>query len=196
MKKILVLAIAIFSFFLVNAQEAKITIPDAWTDASSANLDKLTEWVVKGELTGVPGTKEYYISDSWNPSNSDLNAIRTDGGDTENWPLYWVVNDTMFFYQTVPTGLGNTVSLKSSVNTPNKTWGEWLSQSHVVYFRDATNPDQYWILAADSDGNFLGLNEMITIKVQYSSYIPSYVTPATLEANQDKVQRNSNGTFE
>lgn len=195
MKKGIILIAVLFSV-LLNAQQAKITIPDSWTDASSANLDKLTEWVVKGELTGVPGTKEYYISDSWNPGNADLNTIRSAGGDTEEWPLYWVVNDTMFFYQVVPTGLGNTVSLKSAGNTPNKTWGEWLSQSHVVYYRSATNPDQYWILAADSNGNLLGLNELITIKIQYSTYIPSYVTQRTVEANGDKVQRNSNGFFE
>lgn len=195
MKKLSFISGLFLAVLTLNSQTAKITIPDAWTDASQANLDQLTEWVVKGELTGVAGTKEYYISDTWSPGNADLNSIRTNGGDTENWALYWVVNDTNLFYQTVPSSLGNTVSLKSASYTPNKTWGEWLNQSHIVYYRSATSPDQYWILATDYDGNLLTLDEMVTIRLAYSSYMPSYVTQPTVDANGDKVQRKADGTF-
>ena len=195
MKKTVLILGLLIMVVSIQSQTAKITIPDTWTDASQDNLDQLIEWVVKGELTGVPGTKEYYISDTWAPGNADLNSIRSYGGDTENWPLYWVVNDTNLFYQSVPTSLGNTVSLKSYKYTPNKTWGEWLKQSHIVYYREATTPDQYWILATDYDGNLLTLDEMITIRLAYSTYIPSYVTQPTVNANGDKVLRNSDGQF-
>jgi hypothetical protein len=196
MKKLILLSVMVLVAFFIKAQDAKITITDAWTDASTDNFDQLTEWVVKGELTGIPGTKEYYIADTWNPGNGDLNAIRTAGGDTENWALYWVVNDTNFFYQPVSDLMGeNIVSVKSYKYTPNKTWGEYLRQSHLIYYRNATNPDQYWILAADIDGNLLSLDEVVTIRLEFSSYMPSYVTQPTVTANQDKVQRKSDGTF-
>lgn len=173
---------------LGNAQQATITITDAWTDASSANLEQLTEWVVKGELTGVPGTKEYYISDTWNPGNGDLNTILAEGGDTENWPLYWVVNDTNFFYLPVSDVIGdNTVGLRSIVNTPNKLWGDYLRQSHEIYYRSVTTPDQYLILAVDIDGNYLKLSEVAAIRNEYTEAV-GYVTLPTLNANNDKVQ--------
>lgn len=172
-----------------------IVIPDTWTNASTGNLDKLTEWVVKGEITGIPGTKKFYISDSWSPSNADLNAIKVAGGDTEDWPLFWIVNDTNFFYQPVSPLMGSDiVSLKSATFAPYKTWGDYLAQNHEIYYRSATTPDQYWVLASNRE-RILKLSEVIDIKSAYNSYMPGYVTLPTVLDNVDKVQRKQDGTF-
>ena len=192
MKKILSILVLVFSVVLINAQTATITIPDAWTDASSANLDQLTEWVVKGELTGRPGSKKYYISDTWNPSNTDLNAINTAGGNIENYQFYFNVTDTNFFYSPVSSLMDkNTIGIKSFTNAPLKVWGEYLNQSHVIYYVAAQT--KFWIAATDSEGNFLDLNTVVSIK-NTESYISAYVTQAAVNANSTKVQRKSDGT--
>jgi hypothetical protein len=198
MKKILIVLVVLICGLTANSQTAAITITESWRNADPDNDSLLIRWVTDAELTGIPGTKKYYISNTWDPGNTVLNSIRVYGGDTENWPLYWVVNDTTFFYESVDGITGyDTLSIKSVNHMPNKTWGEYFKQSHEMYYRSATNPDQYIILAANHDGDILTLNEMVTIKQLFSSYIPSYWTLPALTSNQDKVQRNtSTGKFE
>lgn len=197
MKKILIIFGVLMSI-IINAQTATITIPETWRNADADNDSLLIRWVTDAELTGIPGTKKYYISSTWDPGNAILNSIRSYGGDTEEWPLYWVVNDTAFFYSEVSNITGNDIiSIKSVNYMPNKIWGEYFRQSHEMYYRSAPNPDQYIVLAADNEGNLLSLDEMITIKLAFSSYIPSYWTLVTLNANGDKLQRNTTtGVFE
>ena len=197
MKKILII-FGILMSGLIYSQTATITITESWRNADPDNDSLLIRWVTDAELTGIPGTKKYYISSTWDPGNAVLNSIRSYGGDTEEWPLYWVVNDTAFFYAEVQGMVGgDTLSIKSFQYMPNKTWGEYFRQSHEMYYRSAPNPDQYIILAADHEGNILTLNEMVTVKLLFSSYIPSYWTLPTLNANGDKLQRNTTtGVFE
>lgn len=192
MKKLTLFLTLFLIAFALNAQDqAKITIPDAWSDASEDNNGILIKWVTRAELSPIAGTKEYVISDMWNPSNADLNQIAVNGGDTENWPLYFIVNDTNFFYEPVDPIMGDNIrALKSGLHTPLKTWGEYLKQSHEVYYRSATSPDQYWILAADVNGNRLKLSELIDIRNNYTEIV-GYVTSPTVDANGDKVQRNT-----
>lgn len=191
MKKTIIFLIAAIFGIGLFAQTAKITIPDAWSDASELNDSLLTRWVARAELSPIAGTKEYYISSTWNPSNSYLNQILADGGDTENWPLYLVVNDTNFFYNEVdPIMDDNIRAIKSASYTPLKTWGEYLRQSHELYYRSATNPDQYWVLMSDVNGNILPLSDVVAIRNNYTEAV-GYVTLPTLTTNQDKVQRNT-----
>ena len=194
MKNLILILAALLS---LNVVAQKITIPDTWTDASAENLQKLTAWVVKGELSGVPGTKEFYISSSWNPSNTDLNTIAAAGGNTDKWPLYLIVNDTNFFYQKVHPVMGdNIISIKSLNNNEFKTWGEYLRQSHEIYYRPNSTPPQFLILAADVNGKLLKLSEVITIRNAYSEVV-GYMTIPTLNGIPSKLIRNQEtGIFE
>lgn len=198
MKKLILGIVLVFSVVLINAQTAKITITSEYRDASLENDSLMTRWVTDADLSPIRGTKEYYISSTWNPSNAELNEIRSNGGNTSDWELYFIINDTNFFYQPV-WGMpgGDTMSIKSINNMPNKSWGEYLNQSHEMYYRSATNPDQYIFKAVDVSGNnLLDLNTVVKIKKHFSSYIPSYWTLPALNANQDKQQIKPDGTLE
>lgn len=183
MKKIIFVIIGLVGVLVLNAQT--LTVPTSYITSTDAVRDSFINWTIRSELLSLDtdnGTSTYTITDSWNPTNSDLNAIENAGGNTSEWPLYLVVNDSSFFSETILGTLGgNDYNIEGKNSQPLKTWGTYFKDTHEMWYYSAPNPDQFQILAAKEDGTIMTLDKVRQIVSDYSQ-CTGYRTVVTIES--------------
>ena len=202
MKKVIILlGLVIFSISLIGQTNPTLTIPTSLTQRADTNFWGseiplwFQNWTAASYLisTGTSnGTSTYTITDSWDPTNAELNTLKTNGANTSNWPLYWTTptsGDSVVFVDTVTILMGNNVKEIKGKNTiENKTWGEYFKENHEIYWQ--TSPTRYIILAAKEDGTLLTLQEVIDIKNDYFPDISAFMTVVTKNGINSSLLKN------
>lgn len=184
MKKILII-FGILVCGLIYSQ-GTLTVPTEFIQSSDPVSDSITEWIKRAWVipsTSVNGSNNvsyFDIQPGFNPNNADLNTIRAEGGNTEDWPLYFRCVDSTIFDEQVQSSIGdNLYDIQGRYTTELLTWGNYLEVDHEMYW-NAYN-DQYFFLAAKADGTLMTLDEVITIRGAYSQ-VTGYLTVPTLKA--------------
>jgi len=169
MKKILIV-LGILVCGLLNTQI--LSVPTSYITSTSAVRDSFINWTIRSQIISLDtedGTSTFTITTSWNPSNANLNALENAGGNTSNWPIYLVVNDSTFFTEEISSFLTtNDINVLGRYTEPKKTWGEYFKKYHEMWYYSAPNPDQYNILAAKENGTFMTIDEVRQIVSGYT----------------------------
>ena len=196
MKKNILISIGLLFSFLIWGQT--LTVPTSLTQVNVTDLtanmwEEFTNWTLSGQLIPVSsqgGNSTFTITDDWNPTNPQLNEIETVGGNTFEWPLYLAVNDSTFFTEEILGTLnGNSHAVYGRYTEPLRDWGTYFKETHLIYFYEATNPDQYIILGAKENGVFMDLSTIRDIVAGYAQCI-GYRTQVAIDAISTKVHRD------
>jgi hypothetical protein len=166
-----------------------LEVPTSYITSTAAVRDSFINWGIRSELislgTSTNGTMNSFfeITNNWNPSNTTLNPIEVAGGNTINWPLFLTVNDSTFFTENISIYMGgDTLAIYGRYAETLRTWGDYLPQTHEIYYYANPNPDQYVILAADNNGNILPLSVVRDIVADYSPKCAGYRTNYAVNA--------------
>lgn len=183
MKKLALVLLVFGCALMVKAQV--LSVPTDYITSTPAIRDSFINWTIRSQLLALStenGTSTFTITTSWNPENSDLNAMVSAGGDTEEWPLYLTVNDSTFFTEDILGSLGgNNNNILGRYTEPIKEWGNYFKNTHEIWFYTAPNPDQYVILGALESGTIMKLSEVRAIVTGYSQCV-GYRTVYTVDA--------------
>lgn len=193
MKKNILLSVALFISVIVGAQTLQVPTEltqrqdsSYWGGNIPYNISQwlLASWISSNGTTN--GTSQFTIQDSFNPSNTELNEIESNGGNIIGWPMYLRTADSTFFTDTVPYYLtGNVDKVLGRDSLYRKSWGEYYNEGHEIYHNSFN--DQYIILATDDLGNIFDLETIIQLRNDYAN-INGYLTIKGLsEINQSNL---------
>jgi hypothetical protein len=176
MKKTVFILVIFLAVFVVKSQT--LTVPTSLvledtTDFIHGNMrHEFANWMLSGGLiaTGTEnGSTIFKITDQWEPENSQINEMYAAGANTSNWPLYLVINDSVFFDDTVHTEImgANSYTIDGRYTEVKRTWADYFNSNHVMYYQPGNG--QYYVLAAKVDGSLLTLRDVIMIRNGYAN---------------------------
>lgn len=184
MKKfILILGILVCG--LIANSQGTLSIPTDFIKSNDPVSDSITEWIKRAwiipsnSINGSDNMSYFTIRSGFDPDNADLNTIRAEGGDTEDWPLYFRCIDSTIFSEQVQSSIGNNLyDIQGRYTSELLTWGNFLEVDHEIYYNSYNG--QYYFLAAKANGDLMTLDEVLIIRGAYSQ-ITGFLTVPTLK---------------